>query len=204
LGSQDLYWIAWAKFAEHIGVKFTGQQSKRLDIMKRIGFECEWWWPYDGICFVSEKPIEVHWNSDNVLHNENGKSVAYADGYGIYSFNGVSVPREWIEDKENLRADTVLKWENIEQRTVGCEILGWNNILKELGAVTIQKDDDPMIGELLEVEIPEVGKRKFLRVLCGTGREFALSVPSHMQTALEANAWSYNIPPELFNIEVRT
>jgi hypothetical protein len=77
--------------------------------------------------------------------------------------------------------------------------------LEELDAKTIDKDDDPMIGELLEVDIPEIGREKFIRVLCGTGRTFAIPVPPEMRTALEANAWTYGIDPvELSQLEVRT
>ena len=75
---------------------------------------------------------------------------------------------------------------------------------------SIDKDDDPMVGELVEVTIPEIGKERFLRVVCGTGRKFALPVPPNMKTALEANAWTYNIPTNVLkqleakNIRLRT
>ena len=63
-----------------------------------------------------------------------------------------------------------------------------------------------MIGTLLEVDIPDIGREKFLRVLCGTGREFALPVPPDMKTALQANAWTFGMddPNELLNLEIRT
>jgi hypothetical protein len=56
--------------------------------------------------------------------------------------------------------------------TASTSIIGWERVLSELGAKTIDKDEDPMIGELVEVTIPDVGKEKFLRVLCGTGRDW--------------------------------
>jgi hypothetical protein len=204
LGSQDLYWIAWAKFAAHIGVKFTEQQSKRLDIMERIGFQCEWWWPYEGICFVSEKPVEINWDENRRLHGEGKPSVKYDDGYAIYSWHGTNIPAEWVENKEFLTPEIALKLVNMDQRRAACEILGWAKILNQLKAKTIEKDKDPQIGELLEVIIPEIGKEKFLRVVCGTGREFALPVPPDMKTALQANAWTYGLDAEQYHPEVRT
>ena len=36
-----------------------------------------------------------------------------------------------------------------------------------------------------EVTIPDVGREKFLKVICGTGREFALPVPPDMTTPLK-------------------
>ena len=96
-----------------------------------------------------------------------------------------------------MTSKVALTTKNAEQRRAGCEILGWETILRELGAKVIDTDADPEIGQLVEVDIPEIGREKFLRVQCGTGRRFALPVPPTMTTALEANAWGYDIPAEL-------
>jgi glyceraldehyde 3-phosphate dehydrogenase len=34
--------------------------------MDRIGSLCEWWWPYEGFCFVSEKPTSIKWDDEKV------------------------------------------------------------------------------------------------------------------------------------------
>jgi len=62
-----------------------------------------------------------------------------------------------------------------------------------------------MIGTLVEVTLPDLGKEKFLKVLCGTGREFAIPVPPEMKTALDANAWTFDLDGNtLRKLEVRT
>ena len=74
-------------------------------------------------------------------------------------------------------------------------------------AKTIDKDDDPEIGELIEVDHEAVGgKARFLRGMCATGRGFALSVPLTMKTALQANAWTYGYEASAsdFKPEIRT
>ena len=92
-----------------------------------------------------------------------------------------------------------------EERRAACEILGWANILRELDAKVINEDGDPEIGTLVEVDLPDIGKEKFLRVLCGTKREFALPVPPDMKTALQANAWTFGMDIKDFVVpEVRT
>ena len=81
----------------------------------------------------------------------------------------------------------------------------WERIIRELGHRVIDRDADDMIGELVEVDIPHVGREKFLRVLCGTGRRYALAVPPEMRTAIEANAWTLNVEPDfLKTLEKRT
>ena len=115
------------------------------------------------------------------------------------------MPPPVIKKKSVLTPKIALTWTNIEQRRCACEIIGWDCILDELKAKTIDEDDDPMIGKLVQVNIPDIGKEKFLRVVCGTGRKFAIPVPPNMKTALEANAWSYDIPADMLKqLEIRT
>jgi hypothetical protein len=42
-----------------------------------------------------------------------------------------------------------------------------------------------------------------LRVRCGTGREFVLAVPPTVLSAREANAWTYGLSPEEYQLEAR-
>ena len=155
-------------------------------------------------CMISDRPRVLKLDDQGRPHCEDGPYIQWSDGMGMYAWHGTMVPEYWIMQRDLLTATDALKWDNVEQRRVACEIVGWNNILKNLNAKTIQKDDDPQIGELVEVEIPEVGTEKFLRVTCGTGREFALPVPPNMETALQANAWTYGIEDFEYKPEIRT
>ena len=82
-------------------------------------------------------------------------------------------------------------------------MLGWESILDELNVDTIDKDIDQEIGELVEVSI-NYQAQKFLRVTCGTGRNFAIPVPPEMETARQANAWTWGLKPSEYKPEVRT
>ncbi len=143
-------------------------------------------------CIVSDFPEVIKVDNQNRPHGENGPSHRWRDGWALYHWHGVKIPAEWIEEKDKLTAKTALTWENVEQRRAACEILGWDKILVELNAKTIDKDPDPEVGELLEVML-EGSKERFIRVQCGTGRKFALPVPPNMKTALQANAWTFGI-----------
>jgi hypothetical protein len=162
-------------------------------------------YPFEKFCIITDRPEIIKIDDGATLHCEDGPAILYRDGYSLFSWRGVRIPGEWIEDKASLTPEIALQWENVEQRRAACEILGWANILSRLDAVTVDKDDDPMVGELIEVTLPDSGREKFLRVLCGTGREFALPVPPEMTTALQANAWTYAIDDlSIFKPEVRT
>lgn len=99
--------------------------------------------------------------------------------------------------------EIALTWENIEQRRAAAEIVGWHRVLEQLDARTIDEDVDPQVGRLVEVDLPDADRERFVVVQCGTGRTFALPVPPTMQTALgddistyECNGWTLVMPSE--------
>jgi len=160
---------------------------------------------HEDFCMVSDFPEVLRIDDQNRAHCEDGPSHRWRDGWSLYHWHGVQVPREWVENKASLTAAMALTWPNMEQRRAACEILGWAAILAELDAKVIDTDGDPEIGELVEVTIPDIGRERFLRVLCGTGRQFALPVPPDMPTALAAQAWTWGDTPDTFTPpEVRT
>jgi hypothetical protein len=144
-------------------------------------------------------------DNQNRPHCGDGPSHKWRDGWALYHWHGVVIPKEWVTGNPPSPADA-LNWENIEQRRAACEIVGWSNILKQLKAKVIDEDSDAEIGTLLEVNIPDSGKERFLKVRCGTGREnIVLPVPKNMKTALAANAWTYGIDDlKSFKPEIRT
>jgi hypothetical protein len=172
--------------------------------MERIAMQCEWWWPYENIVVASEKPISIRWDDQRRLHAEDQAAVEYSDGYALYAWHGVRVPEKWIT-KKAVTPHEALTWENMEQRRAACEILGWATILDQLKGRTIDRNDNPEIGELIRVTIPDIGEENFLRVRCGTGRTFAIPVPPDMKSAAQANAWTYGFDnPDDYQLEMRT
>jgi len=201
-GCHDASWLSFYQyFRDEVGI----EECHQLDGLIELANHCGWLSMYEDIVVFQHRPETIKMDEQNRLHCEDGPAIRYRDGFSIYSWHGTRIPSEWIEKKADLTPKIALTWENIEQRRCACEILGWAKILRELNASVIDSDEDPMIGNLVEVDIPEIGREKFLKVVCGTGREFAIPVPPEMKTALEANAWTYGLTPEeLIPLEVRT
>ena len=200
-GQHEAGWLAFYTFFEDVCKLYLG---KKLVGLIAVAKHCGWVNVYDTLAVVHDRPLHVKLDDQKRLHCEDGPAIAYADGFKVYSWHGTRIPSSWIEDKSCLTAKIALTWENIEQRRAACEILGWAQVLKDLKFRIINQDDDPMIGTLLEVNIPDIGKEKFLQVLCGTGRTFAIPVPPEMKTALQANAWTYGLEAENYAPEIRT
>ena len=201
-GSQDLYWVAWAKFVEWIGVKLTPQSHKRLNIMQRIGEQCEWWWPYENIVVASERPLSVHFDQQRRLHGENGPAVAYADGYALYSWHGVRVPARWIEQRDTLNPREVIKTQNVEQRAAGAAIVGWPKMLSVLKSRVVDDSGNDDIGQLIELTLPGLREPgRFLKAVCPRNGIIVEGIPrvsdidgQPIETALAAQAWRIGDP----------
>ncbi len=175
-------WIHYELAATHAGPRFMHQK----------------FW------IVSDFPTRICRDDRNQPHSADGPAIAWKDGWALYYWHGVLIPREWIESPESLSPEVALTHENAELRRCAAEILGWDKILTKLEARTIDIDDDPHVGELVEATI-EDRRERFLRVVCGTGRRFSLPVPPETQTAIAAQAWIHNLPEKVIRaLEVRT
>lgn len=201
-GCHEAPWLSfYSFFKEQCHLEVCDKIQGLVELAEASG----WLSVYEDTVVFQEKPTVILFDDQDRLHCETGPAIEYEDGFGVYSWHGVSIPKEWIEKRGELTPKTALGWENIEQRRAACEIVTWARILRELDARVIDSDEDPMIGTLVEVNIPDVGKEKFLKVMCGTGREFAIPVPPTMTKALDANAWTFDLDGDtLRQLEVRT
>ena len=190
-------------FRDVCGLELSPEILERISINEDLVTSCGWTWWHENILVISDRPKKINLDAEGRLHCENGPSIEYRDGWSLYNWHGVYIPKEWVTTKKPT-AKEALTWEDIEQRRAACEILGWANVLKELDAKTIDEDGDPEIGTLVECSIPDSGKERFLRVLCGTSREFVIPVPRQMKTAIEANSWTWGLSSEEYKPEVRT
>jgi hypothetical protein len=198
----------WASFAAYVTFLrdvcgWDGSTLEKFAVNEELVRSCGWTWWHENILVISDRPSEIHRDQSGLLHGEKGPSIAYRDGWSLHHWHGVKIPGEWVTGKPPS-ATEALTWANVEQRRAACEIVGWANVLSELNARVIDEDGDEEIGTLLEADIPDSGKERFLKVRCGTSRVFCLPVPREMKSAIQANAWTYGLDPADFQPEVRT
>jgi hypothetical protein len=145
---------------------------------------------------------EAHLDEERRLHNPIGPALRYKDSeMNEYWWHGVQIPKEWIENQDELDYTQAINHPNIEQRRALCEIVGWDKVIDNLNPTVLDVDQDPQIGTLLEVDLPDHGKQKFLRVVeAQTGRQFALMAPDDVDTALDAQAEINQLPKDLFRM----
>lgn len=201
-GSMEASWLSYYDYYKNE----TDIEIDNIDHMKELVMSSGWVYLGDTDAIIHDRPTIIARDEQGRLHSETGPAVQYGDGWERFYWHGNCIPREWIMEREKLTAEIAIGQQNVELRRCACEILGWANVIKNLKSVVIDEDADPMIGTLYEVDLPDMGKEKFLMVKCGTGRTFALPVPPEMKTALAANAWTYDLPnpDDLRDLEVRT
>ena len=190
-------------FRDVCGIELPPDILVKISITEDLVTSCGYTLWSKNVLVISDRPKKINFDAEGRLHCENGPSIEYRDGWSLYHWHGVSIPEEWVTTKKPT-AKEALTWENIEQRRAACEIIGWVSVLKELDAKTIDEDGDPEIGTLVECSIPDSGEERFLRVLCGTSREFVIPVPREMKTAIEANSWTWGLSSNEYRPEVRT
>jgi hypothetical protein len=206
-GINNLLWsdfAAWVTYFRDV-CGWENEVLEKFEITEKLVKSCGWTWWHQNVLAISDRPSVINLDVNGRLHCENGPSIAYRDGWSLYHWHGVSIPGEWVTGRKPSAKDA-LTWANIEQRRAACEIVGWANVLEQLNARSIDIDGDPEVGELLEADIPDSGKERFLKVRCGTGREFVIPVPREIETALQGNLWTYGIDANdrSFIPEIRT
>ena len=207
LGGQ--FWCAWQAYerfyAEVCDLELPGDLSERGRVYADTAKSACWWWPHAKFIVVSDRPKTILRDDQGRLHSPQGKAIEFRDGWGVSLWHGTTIPDEWTADVNFLTPKMALETSNVEQRRCAVEIIGWEKILATLPHKVIDKDKDPMIGTLLEVNLPDAPNSRFLRVVCGTARDFVLPVPQECKTALAAQAAMYQLDEkDIRAYEVRT
>ncbi|MFG2004041.1 pentapeptide repeat-containing protein [Spirillospora sp. NPDC048911] len=67
----------------------------RLVLWRDLVGSCGGWWPFERVCVVSERPIEIHvepWHEGGQagvrLHRRDGPAMRYRDGWCLYALHG--------------------------------------------------------------------------------------------------------------------
>jgi hypothetical protein len=70
--------------------------SATLEVARAAGL----WWPFENVVVFAERPAELHFNDQQLLHSADGPAIVYRDGMRVYAWNGKAVPERWIMEPE--------------------------------------------------------------------------------------------------------
>jgi hypothetical protein len=140
-GSIDAYWICFIKFGEQIGVEYDANDLRLVNVWDRLIRKTGFWYPFEDVCIVCNRPKEIHFNDSYELHNEKGPAVCFRrSGVEVFSINGVTVPKEVVMEPENITVESIDKEESLEVKRIMMDQMGIGKYLYESGAKLIDGD----------------------------------------------------------------
>jgi hypothetical protein len=155
----------------------------------------------EQIAYMCERPHTIKKDEFKRFHNETGPALAY-DDWSLWAWRGVQVPRFVVETPHEITTEKVLKESNQEVRRVMLERFGYDKLLTELGATTL---DTSKWGTLLSTDKlktyleGEDEEARFVLVTDpSTSRRYALRVDPSCTTAHAAVAWTFGKTAETY------
>lgn len=222
-GGHEAHWIAPYHVPHMLGiVTYEPEALRRLNLWADLARSAGWWWPFENLCILSERPSVVHtepWAGRPPgmvrLHCADGPSVQYRDGWTLHTWHGTRVPADLI-DGDGWTPEQILKERNQEIRRCAIERLGWDAFIDQANLTRVGEPvpDPGNPGNTISLyDLPETLFEQPVRVLlCTNGteersgerRRFGLTVPAEIDDPIEAAAWTYDWPVAAYRqLEVR-
>ena len=183
-----------------IGV-VTADASGLAQVARNAG----WWWAFNNVAILTERPTTLHRDGQGRLHHARDAALTYPDGWDIWAWHGVRVPRDLIETGWDTAR--ILAERNAEIRRCAIERTGWDRFLadSELTPVATAPDPGNAPHDLALYDLPPALKDMYARparlLVCtngsverdGTRRRFGLVVPAHHADPVAAAADLYGL-----------
>ncbi|WP_318209795.1 DUF6745 domain-containing protein [Streptomyces sp. SJL17-1] len=196
LGQHDAAWLA----------AFDGQ-GDRLAGLGAVAEHAGWWWPYENVAVVCERPVELHRDEAGRLDRGDGPALAFADGFALYAWRGMTVPADFLAGLAGLTPERIREEENAELRRVMLEYYGYDRYLASSGARHQHRDET---GVLWRIELADDEDVVMVEVVNstpepdGSHRTYWLRVPPATRTAREGVAWTFGLHPDVYEPLVQT
>lgn len=190
LGQQDAAWLA----------AFDGR-STRLEGLAAVAEHAGWWWPYENVAVICERPVALYRDEAGRLDHAEGPALAYPDGFALYAWRGMPVPATFLDELPSLTPERIRGEENAELRRVMLEHYGYDRFLAESGARPVHRDET---GVLWRTELPGDEAVVMVEVVNATPepdgehRTYWLRVPPATRTAKEGVAWTFGLDADTY------
>lgn len=173
-----------------------------VDGLARVAGSAGWWWAFENVAVLTERPREVHRDNLGRLHHGDGPALSYPDGFGLHSWSGMPIPAEVAAELPRLTVARIRAEGNAEIRRVMLEHFGFDRYLRESGAAKTQSDE---CGTLWRVELPGDEPLVMVEVLNsspepdGSFRTYFLRVPPTIRTARAGVAWTFDLTEQEYS-----
>lgn len=178
-----------------------------LVALKAVAEQVHWWWPFENVAILCERPTELHLDDRGRLHHGDGPALAYQDGFALHRWRGVTIPVEFAEILATLTPEVIRGERNAELRRIMLEHYGHERYIVDSGAEPVQQDE---AGKLWRVNLPGDEPITMVEVVNSTAEPdgsfnvYWLRVPPHTRTAKEAVAWTFGLTEQEYAPQIQT
>ncbi|MFF4669859.1 DUF6745 domain-containing protein [Streptomyces sp. NPDC001279] len=190
LGQHDAAWLA----------AFDGR-GDRLDGLAEVARNAGWWWPYERVVVISERPEALHRDEAGRLDRGDGPALAYRDGFALHAWRGMPVPAEFLAELNTLTPRRIREEENAELRRVMLEFYGYDRYLTESGAEPVHRDETGVLWRIAldgDEDVVMVEVVNSTPEPDGTHRTYWLRVPPGTRTAKDGVAWTFGLSADVY------
>jgi hypothetical protein len=174
-----------------------------------IGRSAGWWWPFEQVAILTERPcrLDLARDAQGRLHHPTGPVLGYPDGWEVWAWHGVRVPRQVIERPDTITVAQIHATRNLEVRWVLLERYGLGRYLRDADASLVHVDG---YGRLWRCELPGGEPLVTVEVVNatpepdGTYATYLLRVPPTMRTAKQAVAWTFDMAEDDYHPAAQT
>ncbi|KAF0650419.1 hypothetical protein K701_07565 [Streptomyces fradiae ATCC 10745 = DSM 40063] len=191
LGQHDAAWLC----------AFGTEPGSPLEGLAAVARSAGWWWPYERLAVVCERPVELHRDEAGRLDRGDGPALAYGDGFALHAWRGMPVPAAFPAELRALTPERIRTEENAELRRVMLEFYGYDRYLRESRAKPVHRDDT---GVLWRIPLPDDEDVAMVEVVNstpepdGTSRTYWLRVPPDTRTARQGVAWTFGLEADAY------
>jgi hypothetical protein len=218
-GHYGIGWESWLSFYDYfrrIGILKNDDFDKYISFHKTGVWESAW---FEHMVFVCSLPSRIIKDRDDRLHSMEEAAAQWANGEEYYFIHGVEFKKElWLKLRnKELTPEEAIKLENIEQRTVALQEIGYAIIMEKLGGTVIDRHTEiikegsawswvlnlknanykkEINYELIEIDLKDHEKpARFIKVAWitkdGYYKETLLRVSPECNTAMQAVGWTF-------------
>jgi hypothetical protein len=205
-GPHDLSWLSTCDYLRH--VLGFGKETEPLLGLLQLARHLGWLQPHARTCWLAERPDRLRRDVGDRLHHAGGPALRFPDGWSVWAWRGVEVPRWIIERPEEITLEAIDAQQNVQVRRCMIEIMTPQVYVGLGGAARIAEDETGVLWRRTWLASDAWAAVEVINATPeadGSRRHFFLQVPPNLATPCEAVAWTYGMRSQAYaKLVVRT
>ncbi|MGY8711943.1 hypothetical protein RAD16_39930 [Bradyrhizobium sp. 18BD] len=205
-GSHDLSWLGAYDYLRE--VLDLHAETEPLRGLMQLATSVGWLLPHEHCCWLAERPNLLCADARDRLHHASGPALRYPDGWSIWAWRGVEVPRWIIEHQDRITLAAIDDQIDVQVRRCMIEIMTPERYVALGGATRVAEDETGILWRRNWLAADAWAAVEVVNATPepdGARRHFFLQVPANLHTPREAVAWTYGMRAEAYaHLVVRT